>query len=139
MSGGVLEVHNCDENNYHASGTHKGPDSCAYLWDKGKNFLSCGVALDMIVHNTTQETNGTITAVTEDTVTDDTNTWDNGDEYEIYIQTKDTRISSIWTDRRYGRKTDRDKMVKGLRPEDRDLDEEGKHVFGPGQPERSHR
>ena len=63
--------------------------------------------------------------------------WDYGDEYEIYLtDTEDTLISSIWTDRRYGRKSERRSLHNGLRPEDIDLDEYESHVFGPGQPIR---
>ena len=62
--------------------------------------------------------------------------WNYGDTYEIYLtDTEDSVISSIWTDKRFGRRTDKTKLYKGLRKEDIDLDEYKKNVFGPGQPE----
>jgi len=68
---------------------------------------------------------------------DSTGYWNPGDEYEIYITaTEDSVISSIWTDKRFGRPTPRKKLSRGLRAEDMDLDEYTKHIFGPGQPER---
>ena len=108
----------------------------ATLKKKGADFLSCGCEIGMPIYNTTMDTNGLITAVTEDTITDDTNLWSNGDEYEIYLQTKDTFISSQIVDRSRGWRTDPKDMIEGWRKEDLDIDRKnpGK-VFGAGQPE----
>ena len=136
MAGGTREVHR--DSDYMATGTHKGADSSASLWDKGKDFKSCGVAVGLAIYNTTQSTNGLVTAVTEDTVTDDTNTWDNGDTYETYkTAAKDGLISSIWTDVSRGWKSDKRELQKGWRKEDLDIDRKKPgRVFGEGQPEK---
>ncbi len=141
MSGGRKEAH-LDDTPF-ATGTHDGADGAAVLQDIGADFKSCGVQVGVLIKNTTDGSASITTARTEDTVTGvlaggANNFWSNGDVYEIYItDTEDSEISSIWTDRRYGRKADRDIMTAGIMPEDEDLDEWGDpHVFGPGQPEK---
>ena len=142
MPGGRVETHRDDS--AFATGTHKNLANSAFLNDPGKDFKSCGVQVDSLIRNTTDGSEGAITAVTEDTVsvtlaggTD--NDWDIGDEYEIYItDTYDSIISSVWTDKRYGRKYDKDKLHKGLIPDDIDIDEYRSHVWGPNQPEKRH-
>lgn len=135
-----IETHTCDEPL--AAGTHKRGSGAASLVDPGADFKSCSIQIGMPIYNTTQVTDGLITAVTEDTITDDTNTWDVGDEYEIYFQTKDSIVSSIVIDKRFGRKTDPKLMIDNIRKKDRDLDEDLKAgddpIFGPGQPEKEH-
>ena len=142
----VYETHKDDDP--FASGTHKGADGASVLSDRGANFATWGVVVGVAIHNTTQETDGLVTAVTDDTVTDDTNTWDNGDSYEIYNSAaKDTVISSIATDKSRGWKvTSPDELnANGWFPEDADLgvDEDGHTLtpqpFGPHQPSRSHK
>ena len=134
----IIEHHTCDIPM--ATGTHKRGSGSASLVNPGKNFKSCGIRIGMPIFNLTQVTDGLVTAVTEDSVTDDTNTWDTDDEYEIYAQEKDSAVSSIVIDKRYGRKTNPKLMIdEELRPEDRDLDEDGEDVFGPNQPSRSHK
>lgn len=137
MAGGTTEIHKDDE--YLATGTHKGEDGAASLFDPGKDLRSCGVLAGLAIYNVTQSTNGLVTASTEDTVTDDTNTWDNGDTYEVYkTAVKGSIISSQWTDLSRGWKSDRQKLEAGWMPEDIDLDDKGrKKVFGPGQPEKT--
>jgi len=140
MSGGAIETHLDDEP--FATGTHKGPDASATLICRGADFRSGGVQTGVLIKNTTDGSSGLITARDENTVTatltgGTDNAWDYGDTYEIYLTaTEDSEISSIWTDKRYGRKADREKLSSGLMPEDEDLDEyDNPHVFGPGQPE----
>ncbi len=146
MGGGAAETHKDDTP--FATGTHKNA-TAAVLSDPGADFKSCGVATGVLIKNTTDGSSGTITAVTEDFVTGTLsggtlNTWTAGDTYEIYITaTEDSVISSIWTDLRYGRKSDKIKLHRGLRAEDMDLDEFQEELpdprirpFGPGQPAR---
>lgn len=143
MAGGAREIHKDDDP--FAKGAHKWPANSSVLRDPGKDFKSCGVQTGVLIKNITDGSEGLITAVTEDTITvtlsgGTDNDWDVGDEYEVYItDTYESIISSIWTDRSRGWKSDKDKLNRGWRPEDEDLDRETKHVFGPGQPERSHR
>ena len=138
-------THKDDENL--ATGTHAGADSAAALYDKTAMFDVCGVAVGLAIHNETQVTDGLVTVVTATTVTDDTNTWDNGDTYSIYkTAEKDTVISTIATDKSRGWKvTDPDKLnSNGWFPEDEDIDvdEDGDQLdprpWGPGQPEVNH-
>lgn len=145
----VFHVHKDDDPLM--TGTHKGADAAGSLSDAGENFLSCGIIIGLAIHNDTQGTDGLVTAVTEDGVTDDTNTWDNGDTYSIYkTAAKDTVISRIATDRIRGKKVTRPEQLNsyGYLPKDSliDLDEDGYRYpkdripFGPGQPEkRRHR
>ena len=140
MSGGRVEVHK--DVDPLAIGTHKRGSNSSNLVDPGADFKSCSVQVGSLIKNTTDGSEGAITAVTEDTVsvtlaggTD--NDWDVGDEYEIYItDTYNSIISSIWTDRRFGRKYEKDKLDRGYIPEDIDLDQWQSNVFGPGQPEK---
>ena len=143
MPGAVRESHIDDD--YLMTGTHKGSDNVAVLYDRGADFGSNGCIEGLLVKNTTDGSSGTIpsgsTNITEDSLTvtltggtgDD---WDNGDTYEIYkTATEDSAISHIYTDRRFGRKVLEDNLDRGVLPEDMDIDEEDRHVFGPGQPE----
>jgi hypothetical protein len=141
MSGGVAEIHR--DNDYLATGTHKGSDNAAALSDPGADFKSCGVVVGSLIRNTTDGSEGAITSVTEDEIgvtlaggTDDD--WDNGDVYEIYkTDTYNKRISSIWCDRSRGWRSDKEKLDRGWRLSDVDLDRDTPDVFGPGQPERN--
>lgn len=145
MSGGVLERH-LDDTPF-ATGTHKRGAGSATLVDPGADFRSCGVQTSVLIKNTTDGSEGQITAVTEDEITVSLaggagNDWDVGDVYEIYITSaEDTFISGVWTDRSKGWRSDREELVDGWRQEDVDLDRHERHVFGPGQPEsmKSHR
>lgn len=138
-----VELHKDDDP--FATGTHKGPDASADLIVRGADFKSCGVQVGVLIKNTTDGSSGETTAVTENSVsatlaggTD--NAWDYDDEYEIYItDAENSLISSIYVDKRYGRKADREDMGRNLLPEDEDLDEYIDHVFGPGQPERDYK
>lgn len=136
MGGGTREIHRDDDPL--ATGTHEGADSASSLYVQGADFKSCGIRTGLAIYNTTQGTNGLITAVTEDTVTDDTNSWDYGDTYEIYkTNSKNKFISAQWTDVSRGWKTDKKELKKGWRAEDIDIDKKKPgRVFGPGQPEK---
>jgi len=143
MPGAVRESHIDDE--YLMTGTHDGADNASVLRDRGARFRANGCFEGLLVKNTTDGSTGTIPAgvlnVTEDTITvtltgGTDNDWDNGDTYEVYkTGTEDSAISHIYTDRRFGTKVVEDNLVKGILPDDVDLDEEDPHVWGPGQPE----
>jgi hypothetical protein len=100
----------------------------------------------LAIYNSTDGSNGLVTAVTEDTVsctlsggTD--NDWDYGDTYNIYkTAAYNTLISRTYTDKRFGYKvTNRNELDDdGVFPDDADLDEKDRRIFGPGQPERGH-
>ena len=143
MSGGRIETHR--DNDPFAEGTHKRGSSSSALIDPGADFLSCGVRTGVLCKNTTDGSEGPITAVTEESVTatlagGTDNLWDVGDEYEIYItDTYNSKISSIWTDKSRGWKSDKEHLDRGWRPEDVDLDRDERHVFGPGQPKKQRR
>ena len=138
-----IESHIDDD--YMATGTHKGANSALVIWNPGADFMSCGINGDIgqAVYNDTQSTNGNVSASTEDTCTTDIS-WDKGDTYYIYkTDTKNSAISSIGIESRYGRKvTDKTLLDEdGLLAEDRDLDEDIDDIiegrpFGPGQPKR---
>lgn len=146
----VYETHNDDE--ALATGTHKGADGASALSDPGADFKSCGINSDVgqAVSNETQATSGNVTASTEDTVTDDGNSWDNGDTYKIYkTAAKDTFLSRHGIDKSRGWKATKKGELNayGWRPEDADIDvdESGHRLphdeipFGPGQPEHKGR
>lgn len=122
-----------------ATGAHAGSDSANSLYVKRGFFKTCGIQVGSPIYNTTQVTDGLITAITETTITDDTNSWDNGDLYEVYVQTKDSYISHIVIDKRYGRKTNPAEMENDLHKNDIDLDEYEDNVFGSGQPSGSYK
>ena len=131
------------------TGSHRGADGASVLYDPDADFESCGVnaTIGQLVLNTTDGSQGVVTASTEDTVTvslsggseDD---WDNGDTYVILkTATEDSLISTHWTDKRFGQKvTDPAQLDEdGVFPADADIDEEDEEVFGPNQPERNYR
>jgi hypothetical protein len=118
----------------------------ATFTDRRQEFRSCGVdpGLSLYCENVMDGSAGTVTGADEHTVTcalsgGSANVWAAGDAYKIYkTSTKDSEISKIWIDRRAGRKvTGKDRLEKGILPEDIDLDEYRDNIFGPGQPERS--
>ena len=123
------------------TGTHEGGSSSSTLYVQGAMFRALGVdpQLGQYVANTTQGTYGNVTAATNDEVTVSGVTWDYGDSYEIYVtDTKNSYISSVWTDVSRGWKVTDQKEVdsRGWRPEDADLDGHNRaKIFGPGQPE----
>jgi len=141
----AIKVSHIDDE-YLATGTHKGADGGKVLRNKGADFKSCGITIGVAIQNDTDSSAGLVTAVTEDTVTctlsgGTNNTWTNGDTYYIFkTAAEDTFISAVYTDRRFGRKVTKDDTLteKGFFPDDVDLDETDDHVWGPNQPERSH-
>lgn len=117
-----------------STGTHHGADGASALYDKGANF-DVYVTVGVDCHNDTQDSNGAVTAVTENTVTATGVTWDNGDTYYIYAtDTKDSYISSFRIDKIYGRK-----LVEGKYEENDADDDLPADSFGPNQPDRSHK
>ena len=139
-----IETHVDDA--YLASGTHKGADGGLEAYDQGADFKSCGITVGRAVLNTTDGSDGLVTAVTEDSFTctlsgGSNNTWSNGDTYEIYkTAAKGTFLSKTSVDRRFGRKVVRGDVLtpEGLLPEDVDLDEDTDEIFGPNQPSYNH-
>ena len=126
------------------TGTHKGADGASVLSDPGKDFKSCGADpnLSLLLKNTTDGSEGALSASTENSMTctlagGTNNDWDNGDTYELYItDTEDSIISTHWVDKLFGRKVvNKDELEDGIFPEDQDLDKDDEDVFGPGQPE----
>jgi hypothetical protein len=138
----VAEVHRDTDPLF--NGTHSGATGLT-LRDKGAEFKSCGAAAGLAIYNDTDGSNGLVTSVdSEDALTctlagGTLNTWTSGDEYSIYkTSAYNTKISTVYTDKRYGRKvTKKGELVDGLFPEDVDLDEHNENVFGPGQPSRA--
>lgn len=136
-----VEIH-LDDTSF-AYGIHRRGNSSPSLIDPTANFLSWGVAADMLLKNTTDGSEGVITAVTEHTVTATLsggtgNDWDYEDEYEIYRSgTEDSYVSKIFTDRSRGWKVTNPNQLNenGWFPEDADLDEDDEHVWSPGFPE----
>ncbi len=124
-----------------ATGTHDGAAGAAALQDSKGYFLKMGIQTGLACYNTTQVTNGAITAVTASTVTATGVTWNNGDAYEIYCTaTKNSILGTFGIDRRYGRKVRADEIDDdGFKPEDRDLAEDwvgNERPWGPGQPRK---
>lgn len=86
-----------------AIGSHGGADAAAVLYDADANFLL--VLIGVTCYNTTQETDGLVTATTRNTLTVAGITWDNGDEYEVYCTaTKNSFIGKFAIGRIYGQK-----------------------------------
>jgi hypothetical protein len=132
---GASEMHYDDEPLY--TGKHVGATGTSIL-KQGADFKSCGVRAGLAVYNDTAGTHGLVVSVTEDAVVT-TITFTNGNTFSIYkTSAKDTLISQISTDLRYGGKVERKTELNdlGLKPDDVDVDETERDVFGPGQPER---
>lgn len=134
------------DSDYLARGVHKGADGGVVLHHKGADFKSCGITVGIAIENDTDGSAGLTTAITEDTVTctlagGTNNTWTKDDQYSIYkTSSKDSSISFIYTDRRFGQKVVKGDILtkKGFFPEDRDIDEDIDEIFGEGQPEFAH-
>jgi len=134
------------DSDYLAQGTHKGANGVLIIYDKGKDFKSCGITVGVAIYNDTDGSNGLVTVVTEDTVTctlsgGTNNTWTKGDTYSIYkTATKNSYISSLSTDRRFGRKVVKgdDLNTRGFFEDDVDTDQDRDNVWGEGQPEERH-
>jgi hypothetical protein len=134
-------VQSIKDDAYIASGSHEGGNGATDLYDTDGHFLIMGLITGTVCYNTTQVTNGLITAVGRNTLTVTGVTWDTDDEYEVYATaTKDSVLGIIGIDKRFGRKAyEKDLDGDGLFPADRDLDENWHGVarpFGPGQPKR---
>jgi len=134
MSGGVAVIHR--DTDYLVTGTQKGSSSTT-ITDRGKDFKSCGVTAGLAVYNDTASTTGSVTSCTEDQVVTDV-TFATGATYRIFKTDEyNSKISTHFTDKRYGDKvTHREELINGLKPKDRDDDEETKNVFSSGQPWR---
>jgi len=131
------------DSSYAATGLHDGVAATLTLRHIGADFKSCGVGVGVAVYNDTDGSSGLTVTVTETeilcTLSGGTNnTWTKGDTYYIYkTPTKDSFISSINTDRLFGRKVALGAQLtsEGRFSEDTDLDDKD---FSPGKPERSH-
>ena len=131
MSGGVARV--LRDSDPLVTGIQTG--SGTSIVERGKDFKSTGASVGLAVRNITKGTAGHLTSVTEDQVTADIS-FDVNDIYEIYCTDTYNAVIGRWLqDRRFGHKTEnRAELVDGLFPEDIDVDEHQRHVFGPGQP-----
>lgn len=135
-----------------ATGTHKGIDGSAILFDPEAYFKMCGVREGLAIYKTVPpymldqngdivydqngdpvetnevDENGLVLSTTEEHVTASGITaWTNGDTYEIYkTGVKDSFISSIGTDRSRGWKvTSKDELDKsGWFSKDHDIDKD---------------
>jgi hypothetical protein len=123
-----------------AFGSHAGATGLDLI-NKTGYFRTCGITTGRAVYNTTDGSNGLITAVTETTLTCTlsgglNNQWTDGDEYEIYVTgVKGSTISRFEVDKRYGRKvTKYHRLNKDGYFKD-DVDEPEK-TFTIGQPSR---
>jgi hypothetical protein len=132
MSGGIARV--LYDTDPLVSGSQQGSAGVT-IRDGQKDFYSCGVRAGLAIQNTKTATFGHVMAVTEDLVVADIS-FANGDSYEIYCTATYGSSMGRWLeDKRYGHKTDnRANLTDGLFPEDIDVDENQRHVFGPGQP-----
>jgi len=133
------ETHRDDD--YLVTGTHDGADAATTIRNESIDFMVCGIVADQYIENTdTAETSLVATVTEHEITTDDNLAFDNGETFEIYkTGTKDSFISSVWTDVSRGWKINKPDDVgsDGWRHEDRDWDDHGrKKVFGPGQPEK---
>ena len=136
MAGGTTELH--IDNDHLATGTHDRADGATTLHKSGADFKSCGVRVGLYIENVDSGENSLIATVSEDEITtDDDLAWDNGETYKIYkTATKNSLISTQWTDVSRGWKTPKKELRKGWRPTDIDIDRKKPgRVFGPGQPE----
>lgn len=134
MSGGTTEIHRDDDPLVELE--HRGANGAAAFLNRTQHldvFLRLGLAAE----NSTQGTSGTITGFTEHTVTVGGVTWDAGDTLKVYkTATKNSVISTQWTDLSRGLKTPQDELIDGWREEDVDLNRNGeREVWSPGQPE----
>ena len=137
MGQGSVEVHNDDSPIIRC--LHDGANGATILRNMTQQFKSCGATIGSAIYNDTAGTNGLITSVTEIAVIGAGLVWNRGDQFSIYITpVMGSRISSIETDRRFGQKvTDKGALNEfGFKPEDTDIDETERNVFGPGQPEK---
>jgi hypothetical protein len=131
------------------------------------DFRGNGVRVGLAAEHTTKSYLGTVSAVTNTTVTilwatdgvgvpiefgDETlwfgdtqvtfgeyNAWDKGDTYKIYkTSARGSVISTNWVDVSRGWKSRQSELQDGWRAEDIDIDKDNPgKVFGPGQPERA--
>ena len=164
MSGGTTEVHKDTE--ALITGTHDGGESASDLRDMDASFKTFGARVGLAVEHVDKSYYGTITAVTNTTVTvewasdgagtpitfgdetlwfggeqvhfEEASVWDKGDTYKIYkTSAKGSLLSTNWTDVSRGWKTPMKDLQDGWRAEDLDIDRHNPgRVFGPGQPKR---
>lgn len=134
------------DSDYLVRGNHGGADGTLTLRHKGADFKSCGITVGIAIENDTDGSAGLTTKITENTITctlsgGTNNTWTKDDQYSIYkTSSKDSTISHIYTDRRFGKKVVRGDILtrRGFFPEDADIDEDIDEIFGEGQPEFAH-
>ncbi len=142
---GVIETHTDSE--YLLRTTHTFGSGGLVLKNDDAHFRLSGVTVGRAIYNDTDGSHGLVTEVAEGSVTCTlaggiNNYWSRNDQASIYkTATKDSFISKITTDRSAGRKVtkpgelDEDGFFIG----EGDIDRHDPHVFGPGQPNRSHR
>jgi len=130
MSGGVARL--LRDTDPLIAGTQPGS---GYTITAPKDFKSTGAVVGLAIKNITAGTSGHLTVVSETSITADIS-FALADEYEIYCTPTYNSVLGRWLeDRRFGHKTtNRAELTDGLFPDDIDVDENQRHVFGPGQP-----
>lgn len=126
-----MSFENHIDNSPQAVGTCGPTASSGILLDRDANF-DAYLITGLVCYNTTKDTHGLITAITQTTITATDVLWTSGDAYEIYkTATKNSSISSTTIDDMYGRKV--------LREYELNLDEDiPGNQFAPGQPGGHH-
>lgn len=158
---GLKVTHKDDD--YLTTGTHGAADAATTLRDTDADFIANGVMIGLFIENETEGTSGHVKTVTESEITvdgivgtlssdfvtsgdwttdqgvewaDNIITWNRDDVYKIYkTSAKGSIISSEWTDRSRGWRTDPKDMDRGWRKCDIDEDRDGQKIFSQGQPE----
>lgn len=97
-------------------GTHQGADDAAALYDPDVHFEIL-YAIGRMLKNVTQDTEGLVTAHTLNTATATGVTWNNGDEYILYVgATPDAVLSKTIVCRLSGLSYKRKELVDGEHP-----------------------
>lgn len=105
------------------TGTHTGGTGDAALYDPEVHF-DITVAVGRLLENVTKSTSAVVTAETRHTCTAPTVTWDDGDEYVLYVgAVKNAVISSTEVCRMSGFAYPRDELgPDGIHPKHADRD-----------------
>lgn len=137
MSGGTSEIHRDLDPQF--TDSHVGASGAAAFSFQG-HHLDIVITTGLAAENATQGTSGTITAVTDRTITVSSCTWEPDDVIKVYkTATKGSIISTEWTDLSRGWKTPQRELIEGWREEDRDINRDGEKVWGEGYPENYRR
>ena len=137
MSGGTSEIHRDLDPQF--TDYHVGASGAA-AFSFGGHHLDIILTTGLAAENYTQGTLGTVTAVTDSTITVSGCTWDSDDVIKVYkTDTKGSIISTQWTDLSRGWKTPQRELIDGWSDEDIDINRDGEKVWGEWQPENYRR